>query len=286
MEHIIRLRQECAEYRQRSPHPSRPHLSASVDSATWLDVHRLFESLKVGPVDVASYTEDSLLAIQAEGQMDLCMYVRNATAMDNTNQAMASDVDIIGDIRRTISGMMQHEMVCFEAMRCVTVAAQALSNLVTGNRRLQHSLIEQELAASESATDTVFCHLLASISSQTNTAGLVLLLNCLKGNSETTALLCSTEAGRLIANKVGVMFGDDEDDESDVKTMLYVILSQIIECGKLDLLLSGEPGVLAYGNLDALAVYCMEHNSAAEHENIFSKDLIVALTHLLSKSRD
>ncbi|KAJ2831980.1 Ataxin-10 [Coemansia furcata] len=286
MEHIIRLRQACAEYRQRSPHPSRPHLSASVDSATWLDVHRLFESLKVGPVDVASYTEASLLAIQAEGLMDLCMYVRNATAMDNTNQAMASDFDIIGDIRRTISGMMQHEMACSEAMRCITVAAQALSNLVTGNRRLQHTLIEQELAASESATGMVFCHLLASISSQTNTAGLVLLLNCLKGNSETTTLLCSTEAGRLIANKVGVMFGDDEDDESDVKTMLYVILSQIIKCGKLDLLLSGEPDVLAYGNLDALAVYCKEHNSSAEHENIFSKDLIVALTHLLSKSRD
>ncbi|KAJ2881197.1 hypothetical protein H4R27_004246 [Coemansia aciculifera] len=284
IEHVSQLRQECAEYRQRSPHPSRPHLTASVDLATWLDVHRLFESLKISPVDVASDVEDSLLAIQAEGLTDLCLYVRNTAAMVNSNQDVASDAGIVNDVRRTISDMVQREMSCSEAMRCATVSAQALSNLITGNRRLQQSLVEQELTTSVSTIDTVFYYLLASISSQTNTAGLVLLLNCLKDNSKTTALLCDTEAGRLISNKVGVLFGDNENDESDTKTMLYVILSQIIECGKLDMLLGGESEVLAYGYLDALAVYCNEHSAAAEYEKVISKDLVAALTDVLSKS--
>ncbi|KAJ2044757.1 Ataxin-10 [Coemansia sp. S16] len=285
IEHVRQLRQECAEYRQRSPHPSRPHLSASVGLTTWLDVHRLFESLKVSPVDIASDVEDPLLALQAEGLTDLCLYVRNTAAMDNTNQDVASSAGIVGDVRRTISDMVQHEISCSEAMRCVTVSAQALSNLVTGNRKLQQSLVEQELTTSVSVFDTVFCYLLSSICSQTNTAGLVLLLNCLKDNSDAIALLCDTEAGRLIANKVGVLFGDNENDESDTKTMLYVILSQIIECGKLDMLLGGESEMPVYGYLDALAVYCNEHSTDAEYEKVISKGLIAALTRVLSKSR-
>ncbi|KAJ2702883.1 Ataxin-10 [Coemansia sp. IMI 209128] len=285
-ESVEHASQQCAAYHQRSPHPSRPHLSASVDLATWLDVHRLFESLKVAPVDDASDTDDPLLAVKAEALSDLCIFVRNAAAMDNSNQNKASDAGIVGDVRRTIADMIQREETCSEAMRCVTVSAQALSNLVTGSRQLQQPLVEQELATGEPAFSTVFGSLLASVNSQTNTAGLVLLLNCLKDNPETTALLCNTEAGRLVANKVGVLFGNNEDDESDSKTMLYVILSQIIELGELSILLSTAPDVLPYGLLDALAVYCNEHSATAEYEKVISRGLIAALTRLLSNSHD
>ncbi|KAJ2493463.1 Ataxin-10 [Coemansia sp. RSA 2050] len=286
IEHVSRLCQQCAEYRQRSPHPSRPHLPASVDLATWFDVHRLFESLKVAPVDDTSDANDPLLAVKAEALTDLCMYVRNAAAMDNSNQDVANGAGIIGDVRRTISDMVQHDVTCSKAMRCVTVSAQTLSNLVTGNRQLQQSLVEQELTTGVPALDTVFSSLLTSANSQTNTAGLVLLLNCLKDNPETTALLCRTEAGCLVANRVGVLFGNNEDDESDSKTMLYVILSQIIEYGELGILLSREPDMLAYGLLDALAVYCNEQSATTEYEQFISRDLIAALTRLLSSSHD
>ncbi|KAJ2023696.1 hypothetical protein IWW57_004019, partial [Coemansia sp. S610] len=145
-ESVEHASQQCAAYHQRSPHPSRPHLSASVDLATWLDVHRLFESLKVAPVDDASNTDDPLLAVKAEALSDLCMFVRNAAAMDNSNQNKAGDAGIVGDVRQTIADMIQREETCSEAMRCVTVSAQALSNLVTGSRQLQQPLVEQELA--------------------------------------------------------------------------------------------------------------------------------------------
>ncbi|KAJ1813932.1 Ataxin-10, partial [Coemansia sp. RSA 2675] len=76
------------------------------------------------------------------------------------------------------------------------------------------------------------------------------------------------------------------DDESDSKTMLYVILSQIIELGELSVLLSTAPDVLPYGLLDALAVYCNEHSATAEYEKVISRGLIAALTRLLSNSHD
>ncbi|KAJ2460535.1 Ataxin-10 [Coemansia sp. RSA 2424] len=279
-----KARQECAEYRQRSPHPSRPQHSATIDLAVWLDIHRLFESLKVGATDASSDNKDHLVVDKAEGLTDLCLFVRNAAAMERANQDLASSTGIIGDIRRTISAMIRREMEYPEATRCVTTAAQALSNLVTGNRPLQRALLEQELTTGVASIDTVFCYLLASANSQTNMAGLVLLLNCLKDNPEATGLLCSTEAGRLVASKVGELFGDNENDESDVKTMLYMILSQIIDCGKLDQLLRDELELRAYGLVDALAVYCNEHSSNADYQKVVSKDLVAALTRLLSKS--
>ncbi|KAJ2892629.1 hypothetical protein IWW38_003148, partial [Coemansia aciculifera] len=276
--------QECAEYRQRSPHPSRPQHPATVDLAVWLDVHRLFKSLKVAPGNDSSEGKDPCTASQAEGLTDLCMFVRNAAAMEHANQDLANSAGIVGDVRRTISDMVRRELSCPEATRCVTVAAQAMSNLVTGNRQLQHSLLEQELASGIPAIDTVFWYLLASVNGQTNMAGLVLLLNCLKDSAEATSLLCSTEAGRLVASHIGELFGEDENDESDTKAMLYTILSQIIDCGKLDQLLGGDLSLRAYGLVDALAVYCNEHSSTADYQRVVSRDLIAALTLLLSKS--
>ncbi|KAJ2906110.1 hypothetical protein GGI21_004085 [Coemansia aciculifera] len=204
--------------------------------------------------------------------------------MEHANQDLANSAGIVGDVRRTISDMVRREMSCPEATRCVTVAAQAMSNLVTGNRQLQHSLLEQELASGIPAIDTVFWYLLASVNGQTNMAGLVLLLNCLKDSAEATSLLCSTEAGRLVASHIGELFGEDENDESDTKAMLYTILSQIIDCGKLDQLLGGDLSLRAYGLVDALAVYCNEHSSTADYQKVVSRDLIAALTLLLSKS--
>ncbi|KAJ2473007.1 Ataxin-10 [Coemansia sp. RSA 2322] len=205
--------------------------------------------------------------------------------MERTNQDRANSAGIIDDIRRTVCEMVEHEMECSEAMRCATAAAQALSNVVTGHQQLQLSLMEQELAKSATATDTVFWRLLASISSQTNTAGLVLLLNSLKGNSETTKLLCSTEPGRLVASKLGQLFGDNEDDESDGKAMLFVLLSQITECGGLPLVLGSDPELNAYGLIDALAVHCSEHALPADYERAISKDLVTMLTRLLLRTQ-
>ncbi|KAJ1824846.1 Ataxin-10 [Coemansia sp. RSA 2599] len=151
-------------------------------------------------------------------------------------------------------------------MKCGVAAAQALSNMVTGNKELQRDLMEGELlpcngaaANKGDAKDTVFWNLLSSASSKTRMAGLVLLLNSIKGNSALAQLLCSSDKGKAVAQKIGQMFGDNEDDDSETKAVLYVLLSQLIEPGCLANLLSDTPALDMFGLVEALAVYCNEN---------------------------
>ncbi|KAJ1882358.1 Ataxin-10 [Kickxella alabastrina] len=264
--------QKCAEYKQRSPHPSRPHISTTVDPAAWLEIHGLFELLKR---DDNTENNDELVPEQCEALGCLCMFVRNAVAMDRANQDAASRAGISEDIRNTIFSMIALELEYPEAMKCATAAAQALSNMVTGNKAQQQKLICDELApGGRAGAETIFWSLLTSINSQTNMAGLMLLLNSLKGDPDLTKMLCSVKPGLLVARKIGELFGDNEDDESDAKTMLYVMLSQFIEFGCLAQLLADAPSLEMYGLLDALAVYCNENTCAEDRAMVASSSAL------------
>ncbi|KAJ1882428.1 Ataxin-10 [Kickxella alabastrina] len=264
--------QKCAEYKQRSPHPSRPHISTTVDPAAWLEIHSLFELLKHGD---STENNDELVPEQCEALGCLCMFVRNAVAMDRANQDAASRAGISEDIRNTIFSMIALELEYPEAMKCATAAAQALSNMVTGNKAQQQKLICDELASGGRAgAETIFWSMLTSINSQTNIAGLMLLLNSLKGDPDLTKMLCSVKPGLLVARKIGELFGDNEDDESDVKTMLYVMLSQFIEFGCLAQLLADAPSLEMYGLLDALAVYCNENTCTEDRAMVASSSAL------------
>ncbi|KAJ2236114.1 Ataxin-10 [Coemansia sp. RSA 1722] len=266
----------CAEYRQNSPHPSRPLVPKLVDSSVWLRVHSLFQTLGLR----LEHADGSGVVAQCSEALEcLCIFVRNAAAMEKANQTAASEYEIVNDVKDAIVAMAARELECAEAMRCGTAAAQALSNLVTGNKQLQQELMENELLTSDNAKDSVYWHLLSSISSKTSMAGLVLLLNSIKGNSELAQHLCSTDKGKLVAQKIGQMFGDNEDDESEAKTIIYVLLAQFIETGYLANLLSEAPTLDMFGLVEALAVYC---NEAKDHKAIL--DAAGGYTLLLSLS--
>ncbi|KAI8324012.1 hypothetical protein GQ54DRAFT_316423 [Martensiomyces pterosporus] len=264
------FRERCMQLRQTSPHPSRPQIPTAVDPAAWSRVHSLFQMSAIGSLPDEG---DVLTALRSEGLMELCMFTRNAAAMDRTNQDSASAAGVVGDIRSVIFDLATKEITCPEAMKCVAIAAQALSNIITGNKQLQQSLMETELASARAPTETVYWYTLASVNTKTTMAGLMLVLNSVMGDDSLTKLLCSAEAGRLVANKIAEMFGDDEDDESDMKNMLYAVLSQIIQSHCLVPLLTNEPS--KYGFLDALAVYCNEGaETAGGWRAVISKDLI------------
>ncbi|KAJ1957515.1 hypothetical protein GGI12_005007, partial [Dipsacomyces acuminosporus] len=242
---------QCAQLRQKSPHPSRPQIPAKVDPETWDRVSRLFQMADIGSIPDE---EDALASMRSRGLTDLCVFVRNAAAMDRSNQEAAYSAGVVGNIRAVISDLVSREITCPAAMDCVSMAAQALSNLVTGNKHIQKSLMESDLAGVRASTETACWCLLAS-------------------------------SGRLVANKIAEMFGENEDDESDLKNILYAILCQIIQCGCATVLLADEPSLNRYGLLDALAVYCNEGAAAAvdEWKHAVNKDLVALLTSLLAR---
>ncbi|KAJ1648633.1 Ataxin-10 [Coemansia asiatica] len=260
-----RLFKECAEYRQNSPHPSRPNIPKLIEPSAWLRVHILFQQLILN----LEQNNDSIpkMSLNFEALEHLCIFVRNAAAMDKANQVAARKHAVVDDIKETIAAMTTRELVWTEAMKCGTAAAQALSNIVTGNKELQLYLMESELLSCNSSVidkkkdpeDSVYWHLLSSASGNTRMAGLVLLLNSIKVNSALARLLCSSDNGRLIAQKIGQMFGDDVNDESEAKTILYVLLAQFIENGCLADLLTETPTLDMFGLVEALAVYCNEN---------------------------
>ncbi|KAJ2182637.1 Ataxin-10 [Coemansia sp. RSA 551] len=187
------------------------------------------------------------------------MFVRNAAAMDQSNQAAANSADIVSDIISTIRVTLRCEMTYPEAKKCGAAAGQALSNMATNNKPLQRQLMESEIRDCKSPIESIYLYLLASTNSKTNMAGLMLILNTIKDDDSLSKLLCTTETGQMLAGRVGEMFGESNDDEADEKTMLYVILEEIIQRGHLTLLLTTDPALEAYGLLNALAVYCNEN---------------------------
>ncbi|KAJ1941440.1 Ataxin-10, partial [Linderina macrospora] len=213
---------------------------------------------------------------------DLCMFIRNSAAMNKANQDSAFDAGILTCISQTITQLVAREITCPEAMKCVSFAAQALSNLSTGNKRIQRSLFESELAPSKSPIDAMIWYLLASVNSRTNMACLVLILNSIKDDVELTELLCKSNAGQLVVGKIGEMFGDNDDDESELKNVLYAVLNQVISAGQFSLVFGKEAAMERYGLLDALAVFCNE-NKNQRLVAVISQDLAAIITDLLTQ---
>ncbi|ORX66898.1 hypothetical protein DL89DRAFT_269933 [Linderina pennispora] len=242
LERLVVFRDKCAQLKLNSPHPSRPHISTVVGSAVWTDVKALFRP----------DAHDTLTAIRSEGLGDLCIFIRNSAAMNKANQDSAFDAGILAYISRVIHQLVVREITCPEAMKCVSFAAQALSNIATGNKKIQRSLFETELAPSASPMNTMIWYLLASVNSKTNMACLVLILNSIKDDLPATELLCQSDAGRLVVSKIGEMFGENEDDESELKNVLYAVLDQVISAGQLPPIIGNEVSVEQYGLLDAL----------------------------------
>ncbi|KAJ2721716.1 hypothetical protein GGI07_003772 [Coemansia sp. Benny D115] len=290
---------QSVEYKQRSPHPSRPSIPAVVDAAVWSDIHSLFQALahvgQSGGGDGLSVDNDAMKVLY-EALGCLCMFVRNAAAMDRANQDAAEAAGVMDDIRHTVSAMADHdELVYQEAAKCRTVAAQALSNMVTGNKPLQRRLMEQELSVScngnssdsgsgRSGAETVYWRLLDSASSQTNMAGLMLLLNSLKGDQALAERFCATESGRKVGRKLGEHFGEIGDELADVKNMLYVLLAQFTESGCLPLLLANSATAERVGLLKALSVYCNENQCTEANSRLAcDSDAVAALASVLDQ---
>ncbi|KAJ2842835.1 hypothetical protein IWW36_005765, partial [Coemansia brasiliensis] len=91
---------------------------------------------------------DPLAPMRSDALADLCIFVRNAAAMDSQNQAMAMNAKVVDDVLATIRIMLRCEMTYAEAKKCSASAGQALSNLATNNDALQTQLVESELAKS------------------------------------------------------------------------------------------------------------------------------------------
>ncbi|KAJ2827402.1 Ataxin-10, partial [Coemansia erecta] len=211
----------------RLPHPSRPHLPATVSQETWHRVHTLFRHLLSSANNNNDDLDiDPLAPVWSDALADLCLFARNAFAMDGSNQDLANHVGIVTDITDTIRLMLRCEMTYVEAKRCGTVAGQALSNVATDNKAIQRQLMEGELRDCREPIESVYWYLLASTDRKTNVAGLMLVLNAVKDDAELTELLCLSEAGQVLVRKIGEMFGDSRDDEDDEKTVMYVILAQ------------------------------------------------------------
>ncbi|KAJ2788111.1 Ataxin-10 [Coemansia interrupta] len=254
---LDKICRECSEHKQRSPHPSRPHIPTAVDEPTWQRIHELFARLQAA-ISSPPFEQTSMAC---ESLGSICTFVRNAAAMDKANQEAARSAGILTDVRRALVSMTAQELTSATAMQAGASAAQALSNLATGNKEIQQWLVDEELESSKghSGTETVYWRALCSANGQTSMAGLMLVLNSLKGDGELTRRFCKTESGRMVAYRIGEMFGENADDESDVKAMLYVVLSQFVRYGCLPELLTETPGLDMYGLLDALAVYCNEN---------------------------
>ncbi|KAJ1956313.1 Ataxin-10 [Linderina pennispora] len=279
LERLVVFRDKCAQLRLNSPHPSRPHISTVVGSAVWTEIKALFDLSDIGSLED---THDTLTAIRSEGLCDLCIFIRNSAAMNKANQDSAFDAGILAYISRIIHQLVVREITCPEAMRCVSFAAQALSNIATGNKKVQHSLFETELAPSASPMNTMIWYLLASVNSKTNMACLVLILNSIKDDLPATELLCQSDAGQLVVSKIGEMFGENEDDESELKNVLYAVLDQVISAGQLPSIIGSEVSVEQYGLLDALAVFCNE-NKNQQLATAITLDQVRIITTLLTQ---
>ncbi|KAJ2357011.1 Ataxin-10 [Coemansia sp. RSA 2618] len=286
-------RRECALLKGDSPHPSRPHLPATVSQETWHRVHTLFRHLLSSANNNNEDLDiDPLAPVWSDALADLCLFARNAFAMDESNQDLANHVGIVTDITDTIRLMLRCEMTYVEAKRCGTVAGQALSNVATDNKAIQRQLMEGELRDCREPIESVYWYLLASTDRKTNVAGMMLVLNAVKDDAELTKLLCLSEAGQVLVRKIGEMFGDSCDDEDDEKTMMYVILAQVIGNGYLGLLLTSDSPLDAYGLLNALAVYCNENSgvSAGGGGGVYSKvvdaRLLASIDRVLAKCHD
>ncbi|KAJ2616236.1 Ataxin-10 [Coemansia sp. RSA 1365] len=206
---------------------------------------------------------------------DLCVFVRNAAAMDQTNQDNSNSAGIFDDIVCTIKATTRHDVVYAEAVNCAALAGQALSNMVTGNKVLRHMLLENELSKSNNlSSNTIYWHLLASTSNKVIIAGLVLILNSLKGDPGITRMFCLSQAGRALAALIGERFGENEDDEAEEKTLLYAILCVIIESGCFELILTDELIPSTCGFLDALAVYCNNNSDPVVYNRVATNGLL------------
>ncbi|KAJ2576830.1 Ataxin-10 [Coemansia sp. RSA 1807] len=280
------IRHECATLKDGSPHPSRPQIPVVVGQETWSRIHALFRELLASANSNIDLDIDPLAAVWSDALTDLCMFVRNAAAMDQSNQAAANSADIVSDIISTIRVTLRCEMTYPEAKKCGAAAGQALSNMATNNKPLQRQLMESEIRDCKSPIESIYLYLLASTNSKTNMAGLMLILNTIKDDDSLSKLLCTTETGQMLAGRVGEMFGESNDDEADEKTMLYVILEEIIQRGHLTLLLTTDPALEAYGLLNALAVYCNENPGSLVCSQIFDMSLLTAIARILTKCHD
>lgn len=277
-----KYRKECTELLQRSPHPSRPQVAAEIDVQTWQRIHMLFQYLQIDPDRGNSDGEDSFLGAQFAALTDLCLFVRNTAAMEQVNQNVASRIGVVGYVRRVLLRAVEREITCPEAMNCAVAAAQAMSNLVTGNQALQRQLVTKEMKLDH---DNAFWYMVSSVSSKTVVAGMVCLLNCIKGSEELTKLLCQSKSGSIVVTKVGELFGENEDAGSDTKDLFYKVLDQTIRSRCLPLAIGGEPDLSSYGLFDALAVYCNEHKDAAEDgcSELLTVDMGSVLARVLAK---
>ncbi|KAJ2076884.1 Ataxin-10 [Coemansia sp. RSA 988] len=287
MERLGIIRQQCAAYREESPHPSRPHIETAVDNETWNRIHSHFQELLSAASDTNndSGREGTVpqIPLQMAALTDLCVFVRNAAAMDRGNQDKSSSAGIVDDIIYTIKLAAQHDIAYSEAANCAALAGQALSNMVTGNKKLQHMLVEKELTSNSSLpSETAYWYLLASTSNKAVISGLVLILNNLKGYAGLTKMFCSSQAGKALVAVIGERFGESEDDEAEEKTLLYAILSGIIECKCLELVLTDELVPKVCGLLDALAVYCNSNSDPAIYNRVSTNDLLQTINAILA----
>ncbi|KAJ2791824.1 hypothetical protein H4R20_006815, partial [Coemansia guatemalensis] len=214
---------------------------------------------------------------------DLCVFVRNAAAMDQANQAKLNSAGVIDDIICTIKSAAQYDVTYAEAADCAALAGQSLSNIVTGNEALRYMLVEKELCSNSNLpSETVYWHLLASTSNKAVIAGLVLILNSLKGDPGLAKIFCSSQAGQALAAVIGERFGESEDDEAEEKTLLYTILSILIESGCLELVLTDELEPKVCGFLDALAAYCNNNADPAVYNRVATSDLLQTIHAILT----
>ncbi|KAJ2456215.1 Ataxin-10 [Coemansia sp. RSA 2336] len=280
---IYSIRQECAALKDQSPHPSRPQAAKIVAEQTWLRIHSLFDQL-ISSANTASSNEDMdidpLAPMRSEALADLCVFVRNAAAMDPQNQTLAMSANVVDDVLATIRIMLRCEMTYAEAKQCSASAGQALSNLATNNDKLQAHLVDSELT--KPPIESIFWYLLSSFNSKTQMSGLMLILNTVKSSRLLVEKMCLSEAGQMLMNRIGEMFGEAVDD-SDEKDMMYVILSVVIEHGYLSALLTSDPELEMFGTLNGLAVYCNENTQPSVYTRVLDATLLSALDKVLAK---
>ncbi|KAJ2087686.1 Ataxin-10 [Coemansia sp. RSA 986] len=289
MESFQRLCELCAELKLKSPHPSRPHIPKAVEPTTLSSIHYLFECIFAKETqNIASEDEQAtFIAKKSNALCDLCTFVRNAAAMDHENQHAIDSSNITTDVRKTIFAMIAHELVHPEAMKCATIAGQALSNIVTRNQKLQRKLLEQELIPGSSDNKTVFWQLLASAHRKTNLAGLVLVLNSINGDPELVRLICTASSGQQVVRMFGTLFGNIQDDESEEKEVVYTVLSRIIESGYFYTLVEADRTLEMYGLYESLAVYCRAHLDKADLiSSVFDKKLVFSISSSFAQIHD
>ncbi|KAJ2365543.1 Ataxin-10 [Coemansia sp. RSA 2610] len=280
------VQQECAALKDSSPHPSRPHLSTAVEQSIWTHAHALFGELLSDATNNDDLDIDPQAGPRSDALSDLCVFVRNAAAMDRANQTAADEAGIVNDVIQTIQTMLRCEATYPEASQCGAVAGQALSNLATSNSRLQQRLVERELRDCLEPIESVFWYLLASTNPKTNLAGQMVVLNTIKHNRALTETLCASEAGQMLVSKVGKMFSKREDDKDDAKTIMYAVVAETIEHNCLGTLLTDDPELDSYGLLDVLAVYCSENRSSTTYSQICDPGLLSALSSIIAKCHD